>query len=181
MLLLIFYRFSCSVCNDMIILYKKKRQLQNKTQALNLCLLAQKKRRFLLFYRASETATKKEEKGGASWARHKRKKRGGLDSAPHPPKNTQGVWLAAQSPGSKGERKGLFCAFHPSGAQRHTSIQPHKHMLTRTRIYTDSYLLEGGSDLSLCARPTRKRWSTLDVFRNVEKLLWKHRLVRLLL
>ena len=38
----------------------------------------------------------------------KEKERDGLDSAPHPPKNTQSVWLAAQSPGSKVRGKVSF-------------------------------------------------------------------------
>lgn len=78
-------------------------------------------------------------------------------------------------PGVKGERKGLFCV--PSvnlvlkDTQTHVHKATHKHTLT----HTHSYLLEGGADLSLCARPTRKRCSALGVFHNVKEPLRRHR------
>lgn len=125
----------------MIWLFCKKKTWQNKTQALNLCFLAQKKSSSC-FYGANEKAKKErgEERGGASWARHKRKREGWARLGPSTPLkiHTQSAWLAAQSPGSKGERKGLFCAFRPSGAQRRicTSIRPHKHMPTHMHMHT---------------------------------------------
>ncbi|KAF6737766.1 hypothetical protein FQA47_023549 [Oryzias melastigma] len=64
-------------------------------------------------------------------------------------KKLQSIWLAVQSPQVKGERKGRFCAFRTSGAQKDTHTQPHNHELTRAR--THRYLLDGGSDLSLCS------------------------------
>lgn len=168
----------------MIWLFCKKTK-QNKTQALNLCFPAQK-RVPLLFLRSEWKGSKErgEERGGASWARHKRKKKesGGLDSAPHPPEKTQSVWLAAQSPGSKVRGKVSFVPSIPLVLKDtlmhiHTAPQTHAstHMLMHT--HTHLYLLEGGSDLSLCARPTRRRCSTLGVFHSVEEPLWKHWLV----
>lgn len=59
----------------------------------------------------------------------------------------QSIWLAVQSPQVKGERKGRFCAFRTSGAQKDTYTQPHKHELARAHWY----LLDGGSDFSLCS------------------------------
>lgn len=126
---------------------------------------------------------KGEERGEASRARHKRKRERWASTLPLTPQKHTERLVGRTEPRVKGERKGLFCAFRPSGAQRRirTSIQPHKHTLTCTCIHTHLYLLEGGSDLSLCARPTRKQCSTLGVFHNVEEPLWKHWLVRGLL
>lgn len=126
----------------MIWLFCKKKINNKKKQQKHKLLTGffQHKKKFLLcFYGTNEKAW--EERGGASWARHKRNTERWARLCPsNPPtrKKTQSVWLAAQSRGSKGERKGLFCAFHPSGAQTRirTPIQPHQHMLTQTHIHT---------------------------------------------
>lgn len=162
----------------MIWLFCKKKN-KNKTQALNLCFPAQKKP-LLCFYGANEKAKKKEERGKASWARHKRKRERWARLGPSSPKNTQSVWLAAQSPGSKVRGKVSFVPSIPlvlEGAYAHPYSHINTCLHTCTCIRTHLYLLEGGSDLSLCARPTRKQCSTLGVFHNVEEPLWKHWLV----
>lgn len=64
----------------------------------------------------------------------KEKESGGLN--PNPPKKQTERLVGRTEPRVKGERKGLFCAFHPCGAQgrKRTSIQPHKH--THVHAYT---------------------------------------------
>lgn len=126
-----------------------------------------------------QKAEKKEGRGKPSETQ--KKTRAMVSTRPLTPRTHTERLVGRTEPRVKGERKGLFCAFHPSGAQRHigTSIPPHKHMLTHMHMHTHThlYLLEGGSDLSLCARPTRKQRSALGVFHDVEEPLWKRRLV----
>lgn len=121
----------------MIWLFCKKKK-QNKTQALNLCFPAQKKASssvFMEWKRLKRKEEKEEERGEASGARHKRKRERWPRLCPSPPLKTHtGRLVGRTEPRVKGERKGLFCAFHPCGAQRRrrTSIQPHEHAYTCT-------------------------------------------------
>lgn len=62
----------------------------------------------------------------------KEKESNGLNSAPHPPIKYTERLVGRTKPQVKGERKGLFCAFHPSGAQRHTHT-------CITATYTQAY------------------------------------------
>ncbi len=105
-----------------------------------------------------------EERGGASWARHKRKREGWARLGPStPPKITH------RAPGwphrAQGQKVRGKVSFVPSIplVLKDTYAHPYGHINTRlhtcTCIHTDLFLLEGGSDLSLCARPTRKRRS----------------------
>lgn len=82
--------------------------------------------------------------------------------------NTRSVWLAAHSPGSKVRGKVSLClpSLWCSNTCILASIQPHyphMHSLTRAHAHTHTHWcqLEGGSDLSLCARPTRKYCSNV--------------------
>lgn len=89
----------------------------------------------------------------------------GLSAAPHP--KLSELWLAAHSRGSKVRGKvslclpSLWCSntciSHP-----YSHIKPHMHSLTCALPHTHTHWcqLEGGSDLSLCARPTRKYCSS---------------------
>lgn len=168
---------------------KQKKQQQNKTQALNLCFLAQKKVPPLFLWSDWKGWKERgEERGGASWARHKRRREGWAWLCPPTPtpKKNKTHRASGWPNGAQGQKVRGKVFFVPSIplVLKDTYAHPYSHTNTRshtcTCIHTDSYLLEGGSDLSLCARPTRKRRSTLGVFHNVEEPLWKHRLVRLL-
>lgn len=128
-----------------------------------MCFPAQKK--FLLcFYGANENAKKErgEERGGASSARHKEKERGGLDSDPQPPrkKTHRATGWPHRAQGQKVRGKVSFVPSVPL-VLKDAYAHPYSHINTRlhtcTCVHTDLFLLEGGSDLSLCARPTRKR------------------------
>lgn len=71
----------------------------------------------------------------------KNKEVAAVSSRPLTPKYTERL-VGRTEPGVKGERKGLFCAFRPSGSQRHTYSHPyshiksHVHMLTHAHAYT---------------------------------------------
>lgn len=67
----------------------------------------------------------------------KEKESSGLHSAPHPPIKYTECLVGRTEPRVKGERKGLFCAFHPSGAQRRTHT--HMHPVTYTQAYTHGH------------------------------------------
>lgn len=119
-----------------------------------MCFPAQTKFLLCFFYGAIEKAKAKRERRGASRARHKRKREQRARLCPSPPKNTQGVWLAAQSPGSKVRGKVSFVPSIPL-VLKDADAHPYSHintcLHTYTHIHTHLYLLEGGSDLSLCS------------------------------
>lgn len=129
MLLLIFCRFSCSVCDD----YFVKDEMKHK---LLTCVFQHKKFLFC-FYGATEKAKRRRRGEGRSQL-------SGLCPSPPPqppppnplPKtklNKSRIWLVTQSPGSKVRGK---VSFVPS-AQRHTHpsrhVQSHAHAHTPAR------------------------------------------------
>lgn len=110
----------------------------------------------------------------------------GLASAPHPPKTHRASGWPAQSPGSKVRGKVSFVPSVPlvlNDTHPRSHVNPrtlaHANINAPTRVHAHRSLLEGGSDFSLCARPTRKWCSTLGVFDDVEAPPWKRWLVAL--
>lgn len=144
-----------------------------------MCFPAQTKFLLCFFYGAIEKAKAKRERRGASRARHKRKREQRARLCPSPPKNTQGVWLAAQSPGSKVRGKVSFVPSIPL-VLKDADAHPYSHintcLHTYTHIHTHLYLLEGGSDLSVlgqpensahpsvCSTPSRSRCGNISGF-----------------
>lgn len=184
----------------MIWLFCKKNKMNDETKHKLLTCVYEHKQRFLLcFYRAWNGYKERGEGWSKPSGAQKNKGRGGADSIlafntpPPKQKKPHKIHRASGWPHrAQGQRVRGKVSFVPSipvvleDAYAHPySPPPNTHTYTRlhtqTHLYTNLYLLEGGSDPSFCARPTRKRWSTLNVFHNVEKLLWNHRLVRLLL
>lgn len=78
----------------------------------------------------------KRERRGEGWSGPRENKRVmGSTLPPQPPsqKTHRASGWPHRAAGVKGERKGLFCAFRPSGAQsKHADMQPHKN----TQAYT---------------------------------------------
>lgn len=112
----------------MIWLFCKKK---NKTKHKLLTCVFQHKERVPPLFLWSKRKRLKRKRRGARRAKRDTKENG-LDSRPSPPKKHTERLVGCTEPRVKGERKGLFCAFRPSGAQRRirTSIQPHEHTLT---------------------------------------------------
>lgn len=173
---------------------KNKTNDNNETKHKLLTCVYEHKQRFLLcFYRAWNGYKERGEGWSKPSGAQKNNGGDGLDSAPQPPPVQKKKHKTHRASGwphrAQGQRVRGKVSSVPSipAVLKHAYAHPYGHtytqscLHTQTRIYTNSYLLEGGSDLPLCARPTRKRWSTLNVFHNVEKPLWNHRLVRLLL